>query len=154
MEGKASKREECAKIMPQGSLTRAIGQTKYSTKDTHIDDNEASPGSLPPIMGVMGNNKMQQTYKYQPLDKKNGTKRKKKLKPFENKHVYNVPSYSQGANISKNYVGGGILSQQSTTQNKSSNHFNFASQAKSGHLHGPCATTGRQSHIQVRYKKK
>jgi|TARA_B100000475_G_scaffold181903_1_gene148751 renal tumor antigen len=143
-----------AKIMPQGSLTRAMGQTKYSTKDAHVDDIEASPSSLPPIMGVMGNSKMQQTYKYQTLDKKNGTKRKKRLKPFDNKHSYNTPNFSQGASISKSHVGGSILAQQGTSQNKSSNHFNFASQAKSGHLHGSCANTGRQSHIQVRYKKK
>mmetsp|Transcript_10708 Transcript_10708/g.32270 ORF Transcript_10708/g.32270 Transcript_10708/m.32270 type:complete len:396 (-) Transcript_10708:100-1287(-) len=60
--------KKSTKVMPQGSLTRAIGQSKYTVKDG-ADDMDASPGSLPPIMGVMGNNKMQ-AYKYQTLEKK------------------------------------------------------------------------------------
>lgn len=140
------------KIMPQGSLTRAIGQTKYSVKDSHVDETEANQSSLPPIMGVMGNNKVQQVYKYQALDKKNGGKRKKRLRPFEIKHTYTGPSYAQGGVMTRNYISNNIHSQQSSSQNKSSNHFNF-SQTKTGHLHG-CSTTSRQPHIQARYKKK
>ena len=140
------------KGMHQGSVTRVSGQTKYSVKDTHIDDIEG-PGSLPPIMGVMGNNKSQQSYKHQTLDKKSGTKRKKRLKSFESKHVYNVSSYAQG-NTSRNYVGAGILTQQGSNQNKSSSHFSFSSQSKSGHMHVPCSNPGRQPHLQARFKKK
>ena len=140
------------KGMHQSSITRVGGQTKYSVKDTHIDDMQG-PGSLPPIMGVMGNNKMQQSYKHQTLDKKSGTKRKKRLRSFESKHMYNASSYAQG-NASRNYVGAGILAQQGSNQNKSSSHFSFSSQSKASYMHVPCSNAGRQPHLQTRFKKK
>merc|ERR1712176_592222 len=91
--------------MPQGSLTRAGGGHSKYAKDTQVDDIDANAGSLPPIMGVMGNNKMQQSYKYQTLDKKNGAKRKKRLRTFESKHMYNIPAYAQGAAGAKKLHG-------------------------------------------------
>merc|ERR1719502_2096893 len=71
-------KNKSAKIIPQAKYTGA------SAEEADIE------GSLPPIMGVMGNSsKMQQTYKYKTMDK--GPKARKKKQPkmnFESKHSY------------------------------------------------------------------
>merc|ERR1712216_715399 len=113
-----------------------------------MGDESEMEGSLPPIMGVMGNNSnkmgMQQTYKYDKMaDNKAAAKRKKKPKNvsgFDGKHSYSsIPSYGgQQGGVSKTYGGPGA----GQAQNKSSNHFNFSSntgghqQAKSTSLVG------------------
>ena len=111
--------------------------------------------SLPPIIGVMGNNKMQQTYKYQHLEKKITMKRKKKAKALESKHGHGNLSNFGGTAANKAYSGGSIP--QAAIQNKSSNHFNFSSQQKNSALvnqhHG--GALGRQhTHAHIRCKKR
>jgi serine/threonine protein kinase len=141
-----------AKIIPQGmqGASHVHGASKYASGaagGASVDESEME-GSLPPIMGVMGNNSnkmgMQQTYKYDKMaDNKAAAKRKKKPKNvsgFDGKHSYsNIPSY-----------GG----QQGGAQNKSSNHFNFSSntgghqQAKSTSLVGQGHPQGHAAHAQ------
>jgi len=142
-----------AKIMPQGSLTRAIGQAKYSASDASIDDADLDLSSLPPIMGVMGNSKMQQTYKYQHLEKKITMKRKKKSKVLENKHGYGNVTNFGGTVANKAYSN--IAMPQPTIQNKSSSHFNFSSQQKNSALVNHGGALGRQhTHAHLRCKKR
>ena len=96
------------------------GASKYASgaaSGASIDESEME-GSLPPIMGVMGNNSnkmgMQQTYKYDKMaDNKAAAKRKKKPKNvsgFDGKRSYsNIPSYGgQQGGVSKTYGGPGV----------------------------------------------
>mmetsp|Transcript_21717 Transcript_21717/g.65024 ORF Transcript_21717/g.65024 Transcript_21717/m.65024 type:complete len:483 (-) Transcript_21717:139-1587(-) len=137
-----------AKILPQGSLTRAIGQSKYSSAEASADDAEMEISSLPPIMGVMGNSKIQQMYKCAPFEKKITVKRKRKNKPPETKHTYGNAS---GTN--KAYSG--MNAPQVALHNKSSSHFNFSSQQKGSGLVSHGSTLGRQhTHAHIRYKKR
>merc|ERR1719230_1571951 len=118
--------KKSAKIIPQGmqGTSNVHGANKYASGaagGAPVDAGESEmEGSLPPIMGVMGNSNnkmgMQQTYKYDKMADKAAAKRKKKPKnangSFEGEHSYSsIPSYGP----------------QGGAQNKSSNHFNFSS---------------------------
>lgn len=144
-----------AKIMPQGSLTRAVGQSKHSTGDnTTADDADIDLGSLPPIMGVMGNSKLQQMYKCPPYEKKMTVKRKRKNKIQESKHTYGNVTNFGGSGATKAYSGINVP-QAAALHNKSSSHFNFSSQQKSSVLTGHGGALGRQHiHAHIRYKKR
>ena len=163
-----------AKIIPQGmqGASHVHGASKYASGaagGASVDESEME-GSLPPIMGVMGNNSnkmgMQQTYKYDKMaDNKAAAKRKKKPKNvsgFDGKHSYSsIPSYGgQQGGVSKTYGGPGVGANLSVAsgagqaQNKSSNHFNFSSntgghqQAKSTSLVGQGHPQGHAAHAQ------
>merc|ERR1719197_873345 len=115
--------KKSAKIIPQGmqGASHVHGASKYASGaagGAAADAGESEmEGSLPPIMGVMGNSNskmgMQQTYKYDKMADKAAAKRKKKPKNangFEGKHSYSsIPSYGgpQGG-VSKTYGGPGV----------------------------------------------
>merc|ERR1719230_712483 len=113
--------KKSAKIIPQGmqGASHVHGASKYAggaAGGASVDAGESEmEGSLPPIMGVMGNSNkmgMQQTYKYDKMADKAAAKRKKKPKNangFEGKHSNSsIPSYGgpQGG-VSKTYGGPG-----------------------------------------------